>query len=114
MDTVIKKPALAVIIKRAVAFLGGICFFIVFLYAIGTKQGFMDITQLLLLHWAIRMGVFLGVISCFGIFLDCWMLFHKQFQYVRSLIAYMVFGLLGFGCAFSAAFVVALTGGNEA
>ncbi|MDR2536179.1 MAG: hypothetical protein LBD29_09140 [Treponema sp.] len=108
-----KKSVLAILVKRTVSFFFGVCVLMLFLYGIGTNQGFMDITQLMLLHWTVRIGLFLGTASVYGLLLDGWLMFHKKIRYLRGFISYIISGVFGFAVAGGAAFILVLTVGNE-
>jgi hypothetical protein len=109
-----KKAVIAILVKRTVSFFFGMCLLTLFFYGIGTTQGFMDITQLLLLRLSIVWGLFLGVGSLYGIILTLWLARKGwKFLYVRGLGAYMLLSLFGILVAAAAALIIVTAGGNE-
>lgn len=109
-----KKPIIAILVKQTVSFFLGMCVLTIFLYGVGTAQGFMDITQRMLLRLALREGLFLGVGSGYGIMVDCWLLFCGKFRYVSGIGVYMILGIFGIAVAALAAFILVVAGGNAA
>lgn len=109
------KPVIALLIKRTVIFCFGLCVLSLFLYGVGTAQGFMDKTQFLLLRLIIVLGIFQGVGSVYGIICDIW-LFYKQRlgSYLGGIGAYTLAGLCGIGIAALADFIMVVTRGNVA
>ncbi|MDR0567621.1 MAG: hypothetical protein LBG87_00235 [Spirochaetaceae bacterium] len=112
MNAIFSKTPADLLVKRTVSFFFGICLLLVFLYGVGTMQGFMDITQLILLHWIMRIGILLGFTAGYGIILDGIRLFRRRFRYAGGFAAYALAGLFGFGLAVFGAFMAVLTGGN--
>ncbi|MDR2102241.1 MAG: hypothetical protein LBP43_06690 [Treponema sp.] len=85
----------------------------IFLYGIGTAQGFMDITQLMLLRLIIILGIFLGIGSVYGIILALWLIRRGlKFRYVGGIGGYLLLSLFGILTALIAAFIVVTAGGN--
>jgi hypothetical protein len=108
-----KKTVIEILVKRTVIFFLGMCFLTIFLYGVGTAQGFMDITQLLILRLIIIFGLFLGVGSVYGIFLTLW-LSRKglKIRYIGGIGGYLFLGLFGILAALIAVFIVVTAGGN--
>jgi hypothetical protein len=110
-----RKPLIAVLVKRTVSFFFVMCIFSVFLYGIGTAQGFMDRTLLFLLRLSVLLGFFQGVGSLYGFILDFWLLFHRrEFRYLYGAGAYLFLCFLGAGIAVSGVFIIIVAGGNAA
>jgi hypothetical protein len=110
-----QKPLIALLIKRTVIFFFGLCVLSLFLYGVGTTQGFMDKTQFLLLRLIIVLGIFQGVGSVYGIICDIWLFCTQRLvSYLGGIGAYMLIGLCGIGIAAFAAFIVVVTRGNVA
>ncbi|MDR0524363.1 MAG: hypothetical protein LBG90_00640 [Spirochaetaceae bacterium] len=103
------------IIKRGVVTVGGMNALILFIYAVGTKQGFMDLTQLMLLRWELQVGLLLGFISLLGFFLFFLNPKNNRKEFFRkiSFWGYLISGLLGFVFALLAAFILVFTKGAE-
>ncbi|MDR2759762.1 MAG: hypothetical protein LBB78_10335 [Spirochaetaceae bacterium] len=108
-----KKPILAILVKRTVFFFFTMCIFTVFLYGIGTIQGFMDTTQQIMLRLAIIMGFSLAVGSIYGILLDLWFIFLQgKYRFFWGIGGYIGMGVFGAVIAALATFIVAISGGN--
>jgi hypothetical protein len=108
-----KKPVIEILVKRTVTFFFGMCLLTIFFYAIGTAQGFMDITQLMLLRLTITFGIFLGVGSVYGIILALWLARKGlKVRYIGGIGSYLLLSLFGILAAFVAAFIVVTAGGN--
>ncbi|MDR1956792.1 MAG: hypothetical protein LBQ30_08070 [Treponema sp.] len=111
-----QKPFIAILVKRAVLFFGGICLLSLFLYGIGTNQGFMERTQYMLLRITVMVGLFVGVGSLYGIIVDIWLLFYKKEQkkdrYISGMGGYLCLGGFGVAIAGLASFILVLTQGN--
>ncbi|MDR2517898.1 MAG: hypothetical protein LBD13_00600 [Spirochaetaceae bacterium] len=108
----VKKPVLALLIKRTVSFFFALCLLIIFLYSIGTLRGFMDSTQMRLLRLGARAGLFLWVGAGYGAALDCYLLFQGKKYYIRSLISYIIVGAFGMAAALFSAFILVITQGK--
>jgi hypothetical protein len=108
-----RKSILVILVKRTVLFFFTLCIFTVFLYGIGTIQGFMDTTQQLMLHLAIILGFSLAVGSIYGILLDFWFIFHeKKRSFFWGIGGYISMGLFGALIAAAATFIVTISRGN--
>jgi hypothetical protein len=109
-----KKAVIEILVKRTVSFFFGMGLLTFFFYGIGTAQGFMDITQLLLLRLSVVWGLFLGVGSIYGIILTLWLARKGwKFLYARGLGAYIFLSLFGILAAATAALIIVTAGGNE-
>ncbi|MDR2494055.1 MAG: hypothetical protein LBD24_02415 [Spirochaetaceae bacterium] len=106
-----RKPILVILVKRTVTLFLGLCLMVIFLYCLGTAQGFMDRTQLRLLRLGEGMGLFLWVSAGYGVALDCYLIYRGRIRYVRSLVSYVFIGVFGIAVALFAAFIVVLTRG---
>jgi hypothetical protein len=62
-----KKRRVFTLFQGAALFFFGLCLFSLFLYAAGTRQGFTDATQLLLLRLSRQLGLALSVCAAWGI-----------------------------------------------
>ncbi|MDR2634066.1 MAG: hypothetical protein LBC51_10670 [Treponema sp.] len=107
-----KKPIILMLVKRTVFFFSGICLLSLFLYGIGTNQGFKEQTQFMLLHITVMVGLFIGVGSLYGIGLDLWRIFQKQYRYLCGIGGYLCLGVFGIALAALASFILVLTEGN--
>jgi hypothetical protein len=107
------KPIIALLVKRTVLFFFAICALTFFLYVIGIRQGFMDMTQFRLLRLSIIFGLFLGVGAFYGIALNIWLVTRqKTLTYLIGIGMYALIGLLGFVVAAIAAFILVVAEGN--
>jgi hypothetical protein len=101
------------LVSRAVFFFLVMCLLTVFLYVVGTAQGFMDDTQLFLLRLGVALGILLALGALYGMVLDL-LLFSRRKQPGRILGAgvYALLGILGGIIAASALFIISTAGGN--
>jgi hypothetical protein len=110
----IDKPLVLLLVRRGVFFLGTLCFLSGFLYALGTRQGFMDRTQILLLRLLAVLGMLLVTGTVFGIIVQVvFMILQKRPVFFGNLVWFLFFGLLGLIAALGAAFILILAGGNS-
>jgi hypothetical protein len=120
-----KKTVIEILVKRTVTFFFGMCLLTILLYGIGTAQGFMDITQLLLLRLTVVLGLFLGVGSVYGIILALWLAWKGvrkgaqkgalgglRFRHIGGIGGYLLLGLFGMLVALMGAFILVTAGGN--
>ena len=103
-----------VIINRIIMFLFYVCILIVFLYMIGSTQGFLDSTQLFLLRFASLLGLLLSTGSVFGLVYALIQFVKKtqRVQLLRSIIFYTLMMLAGIFLVLIVSFILAVTGGN--
>lgn len=107
------KPLIVILVKRAVFFFFSLCLLIIFLYAVGTIQSFMDQTQLMLLRFSTILGIFLAVGSIYGTILDLWLSFYKhRYRFIKGTFIYAVLIFFGLAVAAASAFIQILAGGN--
>jgi hypothetical protein len=110
----LKKPFIAILVKRAILFFFFLCVLVVYLYSIGTAQEFMDRTQVLLLRLSVILGLSLGVGSIYGIILNVWLSFHdKKYRFLGGVGLYIILGICGAAVATVAAFIMVAAGGNR-
>jgi hypothetical protein len=108
-----RKSLGAILIKRAVFFSLALCFLNLFLYGIGTRQEFMDTTQLLLLRLSMVTGFFLAAGSIYGFFLQLWLVFHeKNNRLLRDAGMYLGLSLAGIAAALFAVLIIVFAKGN--
>jgi hypothetical protein len=108
-----RKTVIEILVKRTVIFFFWMCLFTIFLYGIGTAQGFMDITQLLILRLIIIFGLFLGVGSVYGIILTLWLTRKGlKIRYIGGIGAYLFLVFFGILTSLAAAFILVTAGGN--
>jgi hypothetical protein len=108
-----KKSLGAILIKRTVFLFLVLCFLSLFLYAIGTRQEFMDTTQLLLLRLSMFTGFFLAAAAIYGFLLQLWLVFHeKNDRLLRDAGMYLGLSLAGIAAALFAVFIIVFAKGN--
>ena len=109
----IKDKLLSILVNRAVVFFFIMCVFTLFLYAIGTNQGFVDSTQLSLLKLYSVLAIFLAVMSIFGIIINVIrFLEQKKVRYLLRAGVYFLLALFGAATVLGAMFISALSLGN--
>ncbi|MDR2619319.1 MAG: hypothetical protein LBC62_10655 [Treponema sp.] len=121
-------------ISRGVFFFLLMCLLTVFLYSIGTVQGFMDSTQMMLLRMAGTLGFFLAAGSVYSLVMEFVLVFWenrrqgpasgfrdgssrgaKALRTVKALgwgILYLIMGAFGAVTALGALFIVTVSQGN--
>jgi hypothetical protein len=109
-----KKNIAAILVKRGVIFLAAMLMLTVFLYAIGTIQGFTDQTQLLLLGLSLAEGLSLAAGSIYGIIFNLWFILRGgASRLLWGTGAYIALGLFGVLVTALSAFILVLAGGNS-
>lgn len=89
------------------------CFLTVFLYILGTVQGFMDSTQSILLGFGGILGILLALCSLFGIILNLAAFFkRKKGRYIVSAVISLFSGVFGVSVTMAASFIIVISGGN--
>jgi hypothetical protein len=125
-----KNPLLLMLIRRSVIFFALIGFFSVFLYGLGTRQGFTYAAQFLLIRLSSIFGLLLfcaalcGFLLSFMFFLHFRFRFRKppgpvhavpgagHFHFFQNLWFYTGMMIAGLAAAVFMAFILALTDGN--
>jgi hypothetical protein len=109
-----KKTLVSILIKRGAVFLAVLLLLTVFLYIIGTIQGFTDQTQLLLLDFSLMGGLSLAAASIYGLISSLWLILRgpnrRPFFWAG---AYIVLGVFGMVITALAAFILVLAEGNS-
>lgn len=101
------------LVNRTVLFFLIMCLINLFLYIIGTVQGFMDDTQLFLLHLGFVLSILLVLSAVYGLALNLALFFHrKKIRFIRGACAYAFLGLLGGIIAALAGFIISVSSGN--
>jgi hypothetical protein len=96
-----------------VLLLGALCFLTGFLYALGTRQGFMDRTQILLLRLLAALGTLLATGTAFGLNIQVvFTVLRKRLMASGDLAWFLFLGCIGLIAALGAAFILILAGGN--
>ena len=109
----LKDKLLPILVNRTVIFFFLMCLLTLFLYAVGTVQGFIDSTQLSLLRFYIVLGIFLTFASLFGIAIDVRRLIkHKKIRYLVRAGGYMFLTIFGTVTVLAVMVIITLAGGN--
>jgi hypothetical protein len=88
--------------------------FALFLYALGTRQGFTDPTQWMLLRIAALTGLLLLIWGAYGLILDFRFLLKKRpFPLVRGLLVHGFLGAFGLFTAAASVFIMVFAQGNR-
>jgi hypothetical protein len=107
------NPLFPVLINRTVLFFLVMCLINLFLYIIGTVQGFMDDTQLFLLRLGVGVSILLALSSLYGLVLDLVLFFRRRRpRFIRGACLYALLGVLGGITAALAGFIISASGGN--
>ncbi len=107
------KPLIVLLVKRAVVLLFGLCLLCVFLYGVGTVQGFLDSTQIALLRAASGLGLLLGIGAAYGIALDVGISATlKSPRFLLGAGGYLFLSLVGIIIAGIASFILVAISGN--
>ena len=108
-----QKPLIILLVKRVVLFIAFINILLIFLYAIGTAQVFLDSTQIMLLRWASSMGVLLFIGALYGFILDIYGAIRlRSARFLWGCLAYLSLSVLGAVLATSASAVLVLVSGR--
>jgi hypothetical protein len=115
MSRSFKHKFFTILATRVVVFFFLMCLITLFLYTIGTNQGFMDSTQITLLKIAAVLGLMLLAASLYGLALDLFLFFKNHWlRFLGGAGIYLVLGVFGFAAAAVALFIIAAAGGNAA
>ena len=109
----IKEKLLPILISRTAVFFFLMCLITLFLYAIGTNQGFIDSTQISLLRLYSVLGIFLVGSSIGGIAVNAVRFSRqKKARYLLRAGLYLLLALFGTVTVIFVMFVLALSPGN--
>ena len=90
-----------------------ICLLILFLYAIGTIQGFIDSTQLFLLRLYVVSGIFLTLVSVYGTVLSVGRCVKSgKKRYLFRALGYLFLVFFGAMTVLAIMFIISLLRGN--
>lgn len=110
-----QRPLVGLLIKRGSLFLTLVCALAVFLYVVGTRQGFMDSTQLILLRLASLCAIFLIPLCLIGAAMDIPAAFRRPvcLRYLAGAFAYLLLGAVSAALAAGVSFILVLVGGRS-
>ena len=109
----LKEKLLPILVSRTAIFFFIMCLLTLFLYAVGTVQGFIDTTQLALLRLYAILGTFLVSSSICGLILDFRRFLRaKRARYLVRAAGYFLLVLFGICTVLAVLFIVTLSGGN--
>lgn len=102
-----------VLLRAAILFFFGLCLFSLFLYAAGTRQGFTDETQMLLLGLSRFLGLCLSICSALGlVFCALLMMGGGRLRLIPRMGAYLLLGVFGMAVELAVSFILAAAGGT--
>ena len=109
----LKEKLLPILVSRTVVFLFVMGILTLFLYGVGTVQGFIDTTQLALLRLYVVLGIFLTIFSAAGIIIDLRRFINmKKKRYLIRAGIYLVLVIFGIFTVLAVIFILTLSGGN--
>jgi hypothetical protein len=102
-----------ILVNRTVLFFLVMCLINLFLYVIGTVQGFMNATQFFLLRLGVVLSILLALSALYGLGLDLFLFFReKKVHFICGAGIYAFLGILGAVIAAAAGFIISVSGGN--
>jgi len=111
----LRGKLIPILVNRTAVFFFLMCLVTLFLYGVGTQQGFIDSTQLSLLRLYIALGIFLTVDSAYGVALDLERLLkNKKTRYLFRAGGYFLLVLFGAATVAAVMFIITLSKGNGA
>lgn len=109
----VREKLLPILVNRTALFLFLMCLVTLFMYAVGTVQDFIDSTQLSLLRFYTVLGIFLTVVSVYGMVIDLERLLRlKKRRYLFRAGGYVLLILFGAGTVLVVMFIITLSKGN--
>ncbi|HCM26160.1 MAG: hypothetical protein A2Z99_11855 [Treponema sp. GWB1_62_6] len=108
-----RKPLIVLLVKRTAVFLLAVCALLVFIYAIGTAQDFLDSTQSFIIRGLSAIGLLLAVGSAYGFAIDIWIaVASRATRHLFGALSYLVLVFIGLGAAAFSAFLLSAIAGN--
>ena len=109
----VKEKLLPILVNRTVLFFFFLCLLTLFLYVVGTVQGFIDSTQLSLLKLYAVLGIFLTAASVYGMAVDLGRFVKaKKIRYLLRAGGYLFLVVFGAATVLAVMVIVTLSGGN--
>ncbi|MDR2258313.1 MAG: hypothetical protein LBE14_04095 [Treponema sp.] len=109
-----KRPVFFTFFKGITFFFLFFCFFSLFLYAAGIRQGFADKTQIFLLRLSLSLGLLLSICSVCGLaFCLPEVIRGPRFRHILTAGAYLCLGAFGVTVILLVSFIIAVAGGNS-
>ena len=109
----LRKKLLPILVNRSVTFLFIMCLLTLFLYTIGTNQGFVDATQFNLLKAYSVFAIFLVTMSICGIVLNVIRFSaQKKARYLLRAGAYLLLVIFGSATVLAIMFIFTISAGN--
>ncbi|GAB1482776.1 hypothetical protein MASR2M78_15920 [Treponema sp.] len=101
------------LVKRSVFFIFALNFLSLFLYAIGTAQGFLDSNQIILLRVSSALGLLEGIAAFYGFIFSLFItLYRHKYNYLVGTLVYFFLAILGFFIAALISFILVALSGN--
>jgi len=111
---IFKEKLLPILVSRTVIFFFVGCLIVLFLYAAGTVQGFIDSTQFALLNVYVVLGIFLTIASIGGIIIDLSRFFRiRRIRYIFRAGGYMFLMIFGSVTVLAVMFIITVASGNS-
>jgi heme/copper-type cytochrome/quinol oxidase subunit 3 len=108
-----RKRIIFTLFKGAALFFFGLCLLSLFLYAAGTRQGFTDAAQLLLLRLSRLLGLALSVCSAWGMICCVFPKFRdSRFRWILWAGACLLLCAFGAAVNLLTSFIIAASEGN--
>jgi hypothetical protein len=113
-----EKKMFPVFLKTTALFAFFLSLFTAAFYAAGTAQEFTDKTQLFLLRLLSVLGLFLALVSFYGMAYKGYRFLFRntakggKFHFFSGICLYLILGVFGVLLAFFASFVSVMAGGN--
>ena len=111
----LKEKILPILINRTAIFFFVICIFILFLYAAGTVQGFVDSTQISLLSFYMVSGISLAFASLAGMLINIGIVIKiRKTRYILRATAYFFLIVFALVTVLAVMAIIAISEGNIA
>ena len=109
-----KEKLLYILVNRTAIFLFLLCLLALFLYAAGTRQGFVDSTQIFLLNLSFILGIFLAIASIPGLILDLGRLLKtRKSRYLFRAAGYVLLAVFGAAVTLAVSVITAISAGVQ-
>ena len=110
----LKEKLFPILINRVAVFFFIMCLLTLFLYAIGTRQGFVDSTQFGLIRLYVVLGIFLVAISVCASVINIvrFVTAGKKVRYLLRAGAYLLLTVFGAVSVLVVLFILTLSKGN--
>ena len=105
------EKLILLLVSRITLFFFIMCLLVLFLYAAGTVQKFIDSTQLSLLNLYSVLGIILTIMSVFGVVMDSYRFVKaKKGRYLLRAGWYLLLVIFGLATVFAVSAIIAVSG----